>query len=103
MVAGKCYFEPDLGFGSNNDAEWLAAIHALRVASGLGLTAIRLVGDSALVISQADGAPCRSPALQQHRATFDGLRAKFARVRVQRISRTQNLAGIFLSKRHSGR
>ena len=104
MVSGTCYFEPDLGFGSNNDAEWLAAIHALNVAAALDITDIQLLGDSALVVGQADGiAPCRSAQLLRHRSTFDDLRTKFVRVRVRRISRTQNLAGIFLSKRHSGR
>ncbi|MBC7801974.1 MAG: reverse transcriptase-like protein [Gemmatimonadaceae bacterium] len=103
-VAGTCYFEPDLGFGSNNDAEWLAAIHALNVAATLGITDIQLLGDSALVVGQADGtAPCRSAQFSRHRSIFDDLRTKFVRVRVRRISRTQNLAGIFLSKRHSGR
>lgn len=103
VVAGTCFHESDLGLGTNNDAEWLAAIHALRVAGDLGLTDIQLIGDSALVVDQANGARCRTPELLRHRETFDGLRAKFARVRVRRISRTQNLAGIFLSKGHTGR
>lgn len=103
VVAGICYYESDLGIGTNNDAEWLAAIHVLQVASDMSLTDIQLFGDSALVVDQANGARCRTPELLRHRETFDGLRAKFARVRVRRISRTQNLASIVLSKRHSGR
>lgn len=104
VVAGTCYFEPDLGFGSNNDAEWLAAIHALTVAAALGIDDIRLLGDSALVVGQANGtAPCRTPELTRHRDEFVRLRADFLRLRVGRISRSQNLAGILLSKRHSGR
>lgn len=104
VVAGTCYFEPDLGFGSNNDAEWLAAIHALMVAAALGIGDIKLLGDSALVVGQANGtAPCRTPALTRHRDEFVRVRAGFVRLRVGRISRSQNLAGIFLSKRHSGR
>lgn len=103
VVAGTCYYEAELDFGTNNDAEWVAAIHALRVASDLSLTDIQLIGDSAVVVNQANGARCRTPELLRHRDTFEGLRAKFARVRVRRVGRTQNLAGIFLSKRHSGR
>ena len=104
VAAGICYFETDLGFGSNNDAEWLAAIYALNVAAALGVADIQLLGDSALVVGQANGtALCRSPELVRHCMAFDGLRSNFVRVRVRRISRTQNLAGIFLSKRHSGR
>ncbi|TRW14476.1 reverse transcriptase-like protein [Glacieibacterium frigidum] len=104
VAAGICYFEPDLGFGSNNDAEWLAAIYALNMAGTLGVTDIQLLGDSALVVGQANGTTrCRSPKLVRHGAAFDGLRSNFVRVRVRRITRTQNLAGIFLSKRHSGR
>lgn len=104
VAAGICYYDASFGFGSNNDAEWLAAIHALKVAADLGIADIQLLGDSALVVSQAKGAsPCRSRDLAQHRATFDSLRSRFTRVRLRRISRTQNLAGIYLSKRHSGR
>lgn len=104
VAAGISYFEPDVGFGSNNDAEWLAAIHALHVARALDITHLKLIGDSALVVDQVNGvSPCRTPELARHFATFDVLRARFVQVQARRISRTQNLAGIFLAKRHSGR
>lgn len=104
IVAGASYFEPDLGLGSNNDAEWLAAIHALKVAAALGIADVQLIGDSALVVNQANGtARARNPQLALRLATFNNLKTQFVRVRVRHVSRTQNLAGIFLSKRLSGR
>ena len=103
VAAGICYFEPDLGVGSSNDAEWLAAIHALTVASRLGVADVQLRGDSAFVVDQANGGSSRGPAMAAYHQAFEALRANFASVRIRRIGRAQNLAGIFLGKRRSGR
>ncbi|PTQ12055.1 ribonuclease HI [Sphingomonas oleivorans] len=101
VARGITYHKPDLGHGTNNDAEWLALIHALQVARSLGARDILLVGDSALVVNQANGAwKCRGAALQRHLGAFKALAAQFARVRVRHIGRSQNLAGIALEKQH---
>jgi ribonuclease HI len=100
VARGVTYFKPDFGRGSSNDAEWLAALHALHVAGELGLQDVQLLGDSAFVIDQANG---MGPPSSPHAAGFEALRSGFARVRIRRIGRAQNLAGIALAKRHSGR
>ena len=104
VALGVTYHEPCAGFGSNNDAEWLALIHALTIAGRLGARDLELLGDSALVVDQANGTtPCRSPELAAHRDSFMALRPAFGRIRIRRIKRSQNLAGIFMAKLHSGR
>lgn len=87
----------DLGEGSSGDAEWLALLHALEVASAAGETDLLLLGDSASVIDQAKGiARMRvAPPLQQR---FADLASRFDRLRFRRIKRTQNLAGIALER-----
>ena len=100
VARGVAYFGDPHGQGSNSDAEWLAAIDALGVARSLGLTDVRLLGDSALIVGQANGTrKCRTPALAAYRARFAELAAEFGSVRVRQIGRAQNLAGIALERR----
>lgn len=100
VVRGIAYIEDDLGDGTNSDAEWLAAIYALQVAVALGERDVRLLGDSALVVGQANGTlKCRTPELAQYRDRFLALAAECERVRVRHIGRAQNLAGIALDRR----
>jgi ribonuclease HI len=101
VARGIAYYLDDVGCGSNCDAEWLALIHALRVAQSLGIDDFVLIGDSALVVNQANGiAKCRSVALQRHRDLFQSLKGGYASVRVRQVGRAQNLAGIALAKRN---
>jgi ribonuclease HI len=100
VARGITYFLDDVGYGSNNDAEWLALIQALRIAQSLGVAEYSLIGDSALVINQANCvAKCRSDALQRHLDLFKSLTSGQRRVRLRRVGRAQNLAGIALAKR----
>jgi ribonuclease HI len=100
VARGLTYYLDDIGCGTNNDAEWLALIHALRVAQSLDVAEFILIGDSALVINQANGvAKCRSDALKRHLDLFKSLTSGHGRVRIRRIGRAQNLAGIALAKR----
>jgi ribonuclease HI len=97
VARGITYYQPGCGFGTNNDAEWLALIHALEVAAMIGAFDILLLGDSAVIVGQASGeAKCRSPELSAHLAKFQTLASSFERIRLRRISRSQNLAGIAL-------
>lgn len=103
VARGKLYHEPQLGHGSSGHAEWLALLHALRVARMLGETDIEVVGDSASVISQANGVTKSKSA--EHRgclAEFQDEACHFARLRVRHISRTKNLAGIALARMRNG-
>jgi ribonuclease HI len=98
VVRGRTHFFRDLGHGTNNDAEWLALIAALRVAQDLGVEDFVLLGDAATVIHQATGAwKCRSPALQAHLAVFLAIRG-VRPVRIRKVARSQNLAGIALQR-----
>ena len=98
---GVTHYRHDLGEGTNNDAEWLAAIHALEIAELEGDRDITLLGDSTLVVTQASGkARCRSAGLEVHRNRFAELAERFDRVRIRHIGRAQNLAGIALARLH---
>ena len=98
---GVVHYRHDLGTGDNSDAEWLAAIHALEIAADHGDRDVVLLGDSTLVVTQANGrAPCRSAALREHRTRFAELTLGFDRVRLRHIGRAQNLAGIALARLH---
>lgn len=107
VARGVTHFFRDLGHGTNNDAEWLALIAALRVAQALGVEDFVLLGDAATVIHQATGTwKCRSPALQAHLATFKALLEtggdRVRPVRIRKIARSQNLAGIALVRTRAG-
>ncbi len=100
VVRGVAYFDDGLGAGTNTDAEWLAAIGALRVALALGERDVRLLGDSALIVGQANGTrKCRTSELGAYRAQFLELSGRFDSVRIRQIGRAQNLAGIALEHR----
>jgi ribonuclease HI len=102
VVARGLTFHRDYpGTGDNNDAEWLALIHALSVARSLDATEVTFLGDSALVVDQANGvAACRAPRFQVRLAEFTALAAGFDHVLIRRVRRTQNLAGIALERIH---
>jgi ribonuclease HI len=98
VVRGQNYVAHDIGWGSNNDAEWLALIAAVRVARTIGETDVLLLGDSALVVTQANRvARCRNARLQEHFDMFRDLTASMPTLRIRKIKRSQNLAGIALA------
>ena len=99
VARGKAYVETDMGVGTNSDAEWLALLHAMEVARTLGADDLVLLGDSMLVVTQANGtAKCRGPVLQAHLARFAELKPGFRRLRIRHTGRTSNLAGIALER-----
>lgn len=95
---GQIWHRPAIGHGTNDQAEWQALLDALDVAGELGATDIVLLGDSALVVAQASGALQPRPAFTGFHARFQEQSARFTRIRVRRIKRAQNLAGIALAK-----
>jgi ribonuclease HI len=100
VARGEFYHEQNLGHGTNNDAEWLALLHALRIAAMLNVRDFVFVGDSALVINQANGVwRCRSEDLKIHLAAFQRFKADYPKLHIRKIARAQNLAGIMLEKR----
>jgi ribonuclease HI len=99
VARGITYHQPDCGIGTNNDAEWLALIHAAEIALSIGIRDAVMIGDSALVVGQASlRAKCRSPELQAHLARFQALAGEFERIKIRKTPRSQNLAGIALAK-----
>ncbi len=94
---GQVWHRCDIGHGTNDEAEWQALLGALDVASELGARNIVLLGDSALIVAQASGTAKPGPFASFH-ASYLAKAAAFTRVRIRRIKRAQNLAGIALAK-----
>lgn len=86
-----------MGLGTNDQAEWHALLDALDVACELGARDIVLLGDSALIVAQASGMQ-RPGRFASFHASYLAKAAAFTRVRIRRIKRAQNLAGIALAK-----
>jgi len=101
VAAGRTYHRADHGCGDNSDAEWLALIEALNLARDLCISDVILLGDSAAVVDHASGASRRIlPRFYSYHARCRALVAGFDRVRIRRVPRTQNLAGIALERLH---
>lgn len=99
VARGFTYLQPDCGLGNNNDSEWLALIHAAEIARSLNVRDVVMLGDSAFVVAIASGkAQCRPTKTQAYFERFQRLAAEFDRVRIRKIARTQNLAGIALAR-----
>ena len=101
VTGGVSHVVRDAGIGDNNDAEWLALIAAAKLATERGFTDVEFVGDSAFVVGQASGATrCRSAGPRAHLAAYREAIAGFVSVRVRRVPRARNLAGIALAALH---
>ena len=99
VARGMTYHRPDCGVGSNNDAEWLALIHATEIARAIGTRDVVMLGDSAFVVGQANGkTKLRTAEFQTYFERFRNLAGDFERIKIRKIARTQNLAGIALAK-----
>ena len=101
MAAGRTHILRDLGHGTSADAEWLALIHALKVAQSLDKPDFVLIGDAAGIIGQANGTvKCRGAGIG-HLERFRALTSEARPPRVRYIKRSQNLAGIALARLHA--
>lgn len=99
---GKVWHRPAIGHGTNDHAEWQALLDALDVAATLGAADIVLLGDSALVVAQSSGTLKPRAAFAPFHARYLEKAGQFKRVRIRRIARTQNLAGIALARIAAG-
>ena len=100
VAAGQVHVLRDLGQGTSTDAEWLALIHALRIAQSLGTPDFVLLGDAAHVIGPARGTvKCRGEGVA-HLESFRALAAGMAAPRIRYVKRSHNLAGIALARLH---
>ncbi len=100
VVCGEqAWIQADLGEGDNTDAEWLALLHAARLAAASGARDVLFLGDSALVIAQASGRQrARTPRLLRYVAQFHDTAGEFDRVVLRHVRRSKNLAGIALAR-----
>ena len=105
VAAGRTEIVGDLGHGTSLDAEWLALIHALKVAQSFGAgssadAGFVLLGDAVNVIGQATGrVTCRAASLRHYEA-FRAMTSAGPPPRIRYVKRSQNLAGIALSRMH---
>jgi ribonuclease HI len=103
VVRGVSHVRTGLPDGDNSEAEWRALIDAVGIAVRLGLDDVVFVGDSALVINQANGRwPCRAARLQACLAKLREMSAALPRAGFRQVPRSRNLAGIVLDRLHSG-
>ena len=103
VASGRSFIRSDHGAGDNNDAEWLALLHALGVARDMAVRDITVLGDAALVVDQATGRARRmAPRFRAYVESFTTLAAGFDRVTVRHVRRGQNLAGIALERWRNG-
>jgi ribonuclease HI len=99
VAGGRTHILRDLGRGTSADAEWLALIHALRIAQSLSFPEFVLMGDAKTVIAQANGSQPPRGAGRHHVEAFRSL-SSGGPPRVRYIKRSQNLAGIALARLH---
>jgi ribonuclease HI len=91
-----------LGKGTNNRAEYLAVIHALKEAKKLGSTTLVLRSDSSLLVKQLRGEyRIKDPKLRELKAEVDSL-LKDITVRFEWVSREDNVRADELSKKAAG-
>jgi ribonuclease HI len=99
---GVVYHRRDCGVGDSNDAEWSALIHAAEIAVELNVDNAVFMGDSAFVVASARLAlgghvGGHSGRFAAELDRFQRLAAKLEHVRIRKVARTQNLAGIALA------
>jgi ribonuclease HI len=86
----------NLGDGTNNIAEWSAVVWAAQWAKENGLKKVTLLGDSLLVVNQANGAwKIKSEQLKPFLQIFKQV-AEGIDIDLRHVRRDSNLAGIFL-------
>jgi ribonuclease HI len=94
-----------IGRGTNNEAEYRAAISAVEAAIALGAGSVELRMDSELVVRQFSGRyRVRNPALIKHFQRLDALRRRLQRLDLVHVPREQNreadrLANLALDRR----
>ena len=93
VLDGKTYFEK-LGQGTNNVAEWLALCWGLSIAKADGVIELEVIGDSQLIINQANGLwKIKKEEFRPFKAEFVLLAKSFTKLTVRYEPRDKNLAG----------
>ncbi|MBT0669094.1 reverse transcriptase-like protein [Novosphingobium profundi] len=100
VVRGVVHLFEDMGQGGSFEAEWLALLHAARLARESNLGEVVLLGDARAVIGEAQRALAGDPGSGPYAARLCELAQDGPRLRPRWIKREQNLAGIALARRH---
>jgi ribonuclease HI len=88
-----------LGRGTNNIAEYEAAIAGLSLALAMGATSATLHGDSQLILRQLGGQyKVSAPGLKALHAQAQALMAELGKVRLEWVPREKNAEADALSK-----
>ncbi len=86
-----------LHHGTNNEAEWIGFIMAVEIARSYADDPVEILGDSKLVIMQAQGLwKVNVPALAAFRDEFLILKKDFKNLTLTHVRRHLNLAGIYI-------
>jgi ribonuclease HI len=106
-----CVFVPDqpgiakkvvhyrLDHGTNNKAEWLALLMAATLADECGYPDVEFLGDSNLVVNQANGTwRCKDASLQSVLELYRTLANNKPGWRCTHVRRHLNLAGIHIEE-----
>jgi ribonuclease HI/probable phosphoglycerate mutase len=89
-----------IGRGTNNEAEYQAAVAAVEAAIGLGATRVELRMDSELVVRQFSGRyRVRNPVLIRYFQRLDSLRRQLDRLDLIHVPRELNRAADRLANR----
>jgi hypothetical protein len=89
---------------SNNEAEYEALLHGLRLAASLGIKRLRVYGDSAVVINQVNKSWDRNKEnMDAYYLEVCKLKNKFYGLKFQHVVRDNNVAAGVLSKLGSTR
>lgn len=90
-----------LHHGTNNEAEWIAFLLAVETARPFASQPIEILGDSNLVINQAQGKfKVNAPELIKFRDEFDRMKGEFKALTLTHVRRHLNLAGIYIESIH---
>jgi ribonuclease HI len=87
--------------GTNNEAEWLAFLWAASIAisKGFNRAPLTILGDSKLVISQAQGVwQVKQPSLAVFRDEFRTMEPEFKQLRLVHVLRGVNPAGHYIEE-----
>ena len=94
---GRTYSNIGVGQGTNNIAEWTALIWACQLAVDNGIKDISLIGDSKLVVMQANGLwKIKHKDFLPFKEEYDLLIKSFNSVSLTHVLREHNLAGHYL-------
>jgi ribonuclease HI len=88
----------------NNEAEYEALIHGLRIVTSLGIKRLLVYGDSALIINQVNKIwDCTKSNMDAYCAEVRKLEKKFQRLEILHVLRDSNIAADVLAKLGSDR